>query len=293
MNSPLVAPELIIGTANFGNRYGIANQQNISNSENESNIIKTAIDLGILCFDSASGYGSSESILGNNLINQNQTKITSKVGIDDCRSASELVQTVQKSLRDTKVTKFRSVLLHNSSELVHGNAKEIRNGLRQLIEMELCERIGVSVYNEQEALEAKRILPELTEFQIPENICDQRKLPSRALLELSYEGNYLSVRSVFLQGLLLMNPDKVPMNLEPAKRTLVKLKSFADSIQLTILESCMAYAKSIPWASAIIVGVNNPEQLEAIASIYQKSYDYDFNAAPRLDEWILDPRNWS
>ena len=291
----LQTPKITLGTANFGNVYGIANKN--QNSRNESGsiseIIHTALDLGITSFDTAKGYGDAERILGDNLAGYRKLSVTTKIGKNDCEKSSQIISSVQKSLESIKLKKFSAVLLHDSSVLGGENRNEVRKGLYELLSLGICERIGVSVYSESEVVWAKKILPELTEFQIPENICDQRKIFSGYLHELANTGNNISVRSIFLQGLLLMEAGEIPSNLNSATEKIMKLQEFAHLNQITVLEACIAYARSIPWASGLIFGVDNPKQLRTIVSNFNKSHDLGINTDLKLDYWTLDPRNWS
>ena len=293
MPETLRTPKIILGTANFGNQYGIANKNIDSSIESISKIIHTALELGVTSFDTAKGYGEAEAILGDNLVGYRNLSVTTKIGKNDCERASQIISSVQKSLQNTKIEKFSAVLLHDSSVLEGQYRNEVKMGLLELLDLGICERIGVSVYSESEIVGAKKNLPELTEFQIPENICDQRKISSEYLHELASTGNNISVRSIFLQGLLLMKASEVPLKLNTAIDKIMKLQKFALSNQISVLEACIAYAKSIPWASGLIFGIDSPQQLKIIVSNFNKSYDLDMNQGLKLDDWTLDPRNWS
>jgi aryl-alcohol dehydrogenase-like predicted oxidoreductase len=293
MPKTLRTPKMILGTANFGNQYGIANNNQDSRIESVSEIIHTALELGVTSFDTAKGYGEAEAILGDNLVGCGDLSVITKIGKNDCDTASQMISSVQKSLQNTKLEKFSAVLLHDSSVLEGQYRNEVKVGLLELLDLGVCERIGISVYNESEIIGAKRILPELTEFQISENICDQRKISSRYLHELANTGNNISVRSIFLQGLLLMKVSEVPLRLNTAIDKILKLQEFALSNQISVLEACIAYAKSIPWASGLIFGIDSPQQLKTLVSNFNKSYDLDVNEGLKLDDWTLDPRNWS
>ena len=55
---------LVLGTAQLGMNYGIANQTGKPELATARNIVRTAWEGGIRCFDTAQGYGDSERILG-------------------------------------------------------------------------------------------------------------------------------------------------------------------------------------------------------------------------------------
>ena len=90
-----------------------------------------------------------------------------------------------------------------------------------------------------------------------------------------------------------MKASEVPLKLNTAIDKIMILQKFALSNQISVLEACIAYAKSIPWASGLIFGIDSPQQLKIIVSNFNKSYDLDMNQGLKLDDWTLDPRNWS
>ena len=61
--------EIGIGTANFGQKYGLINQSNIKTSKKISNILGLAINSKIKILDTSPNYGISEKILGKNKVN--------------------------------------------------------------------------------------------------------------------------------------------------------------------------------------------------------------------------------
>ena len=64
----------MLGTAQLGMSYGIANKIGKPDYKTAENIIKTAWSLGIREFDTAQGYAESEQILG---------KVFSSLGINN------------------------------------------------------------------------------------------------------------------------------------------------------------------------------------------------------------------
>jgi aryl-alcohol dehydrogenase-like predicted oxidoreductase len=136
-------------------------------------------------------------------------------------------------------------------------------------------------------------LPELSVFQVPENICDRRLIASSEIQRLSEEGNSFVVRSIFLQGLLLMNPNSIPKALKSAVVSLQELNYFSRNNSLTVLDLCLAYVRSISWASAIVVGVHSVDQLKEIqGSSYLLPRGWATSIS-NLPQEIIDPRNWT
>ncbi len=283
---------LILGTASFRNGYGVANKFIEYDVESVREIIETAQKFGIKRFDTAPSYGLAQRYLGEYLDHKLKPKISSKISSFDASTPKLILESVVSTLSQTKADKIENLYLHDAESLTGANGSQTMAGLTQVLSLDLVERIGLSVYNLDELLRAKELFPQLTVFQVPENICDRRLWKSQELIELHQEGNHFVIRSVFLQGLLLMVSEQIPSGLKKANKTLSQILTFASNCGVLPLDLCLAYAKSIPWANGIIIGVANKSQLQQII-------ESDFNLPSRweskintLPHEILDPRQW-
>ena len=79
----------ILGTANFGGRYGIASHRNIEDRELRE-IITYAQENDINYFDTATAYGESQTKLGKLVDKTEKLKIDSKI-IDKEFQTSDLI----------------------------------------------------------------------------------------------------------------------------------------------------------------------------------------------------------
>jgi len=284
--------ELILGTATFNTGYGVANQGKIFIKQEAREVILTAQLLGIKEFDTAPAYGAAEEYLGELLDMNLEPKISSKISKENAPSAKLILQSVRRTLCKTRTSKLKNIYLHDPEALVGLEASETMAGLKELIAMDLVERIGISVYSLESVLRAKELFPELSVFQVPENICDRRMLNSSELLDLKRGGDQFIVRSVFLQGLLLMPLDKIPDGLEVARSSVSQLLAFSDSNGVSPLNLCLGYAQAIPWANGLVIGATTALQLrEIVESRIQLPAGWDLKI-DRLPEEVLDPRRW-
>jgi aryl-alcohol dehydrogenase-like predicted oxidoreductase len=284
--------ELILGTATFNTGYGVANKGKIYAKEEAREIILTAQLLGINEFDTAPAYGPAEEYLGEFLNVNLVPKISSKISKENAKSAKLMLQSVRRTLFQTRTSKLKNLFLHDPEALIGFGASETIAGLKELIALDLVERIGISVYSLESLLRAKELLPELNIFQVPENICDRRMLNSKELLDLRLGGDHFIVRSVFLQGLLLMPLDKIPPGLEAARSSVSQLMAFSNSIGVTPLSLCLGYGQAIPWANGLVIGAATASQLrEIIESSIQLPSGWD-SKIDTLPEEVLDPRRW-
>ncbi len=285
--------KLVLGTANFGNPYGIANKGKSITHQDSKCIINWTQSNGIRHFDTASTYGDAEEILGMYLDQSLEPVIDTKLDAESCKSGKSIVEATRKSWEKLRVSQISTLYLHVEGLLQSSNMKEIALGLNEVLNLGLARQIGVSVYSETSVLRWKNALPKLTVFQVPENICDRRLITSKAIEKLHTEGNTFIVRSVFLQGLLLMDLDSIPKKLNEAKTNIRELNAFSKANSLTPLEMCLAYADSITWASGIVIGFASLDQLKGIlenSSSLPSGWD---TAIRELPAEIIDPRRWS
>jgi aryl-alcohol dehydrogenase-like predicted oxidoreductase len=277
--------KFILGTANFNGDYGIAQKKNLELAHIEE-ILSFAQANNLNHFDTANSYGNSQKILGSLL------QIDSKIGKQECGTVKSIVESVQKSLAELKINKLSTLYLHDASSLLGDNKSSTKNGLTKILEMDLADHIGVSVYTLSDLLECKKELSVLSRFQVPENICDRRLSHSEEMLELDKDNNVINIRSIFLQGLLLMPIEAIPKSLSESRKSINDLELYAKKEHVERIDLCVAYAKSISWASKIIVGVESKTQLKAILdSSYKLNNEWEESVSV-LNEVIMDPRKW-
>lgn len=285
--------KIILGTANFGNEYGIANERKVLSRNEVKTIINWAQANDINHFDTALAYGDSTDLLSTYLDNSLKPHIDTKLDEKSCQSSKLIVENALTSRNKLGIEQLSVLYLHNESLIQTSWSSEVSKGLKEVLNLGIARRIGVSVYSEEAIFACKRILPELSVFQVPENICDRRLFSSSGIQKLSEEGNDFLIRSIFLQGLLLMKPNVIPEELKSAKEYIRELSNYAQSKSLSAIDLCVAYAKSIPWASGIIVGVASLGQLKEIKRSSIAIPDGWATAIPTLPIDILDPRQWS
>jgi aryl-alcohol dehydrogenase-like predicted oxidoreductase len=283
--------KIIIGTANFTGEYGFVSAKKIDSSE-ISKVIEHAQSVGINHFDTAKSYGNAEEILGSKLDRSKPLIIDSKINKKECLSVDMIVRAARDTIEKVGVTKISTLYLHNFELIAADQQNIVKKGLEKVLELELANHIGVSVYTRSELTNAKKLCPLLTHFQIIENICDRRLNSSSEIIEFVESGNFINVRSIFLQGILLSDPNRLQGKIRLAFDAINKLHQYADSQRVSILDLCLAYANSIKWASRIVVGIDSKKQLEEILeSNYELSTNWQ-NEIPTIPPMLLDPRFW-
>ena len=286
-------PQLILGTANFGNNYGVANKGKLLSKKESQLILNWAQKNGINHFDTALSYGDSCEILRSYLDYSYEPEIDTKLDEKSCQSSKLILESAKRNQHNLGVAQLSVLYLHKEELLQGPLASEISIGLKEVLNLGIAKKIGVSVYSESSILACKEALPELSVFQVPENICDRRLASSQAVKNMALDGNSFIVRSIFLQGLLLMEPSLIPEHLRSSMTSIQELVIFARNNSITVMELCLAYANSISWANGIVVGVASLDQLIEIqnsSSLLPERWETSISTLPVE---ILDPRKWT
>ena len=282
---------LILGTANFGGAYGISSQKKISTDSIEQ-ILSLAQDNGINHFDTAKSYGDAEIILGKFLDKSQSLFIDSKIALPECESVNSIVDAVNQSLSVLGIPKLNTLYLHNADLLSGNNSLIIQKGMEKVLDFGLADNLGVSVYTFKQLKEVNAEFPLLSTFQILENICDRRLIYLKELVDFTNKGKVVNIRSVFLQGLLLMSLKNLPYKLQKATHSLQDLNKYAIENHVNVLDLCIAYVKKIPWVGNYLVGVESPSQLkEILESSFELKENWETQISP-LPEELKDPRFW-
>lgn len=257
---------IAIGTAQFGLDYGVANQQGKVAREEAHRIVNHALLSGIDTIDTAIAYGDSEECLG-------------RIGMADWRVISKLPEIplgtrdipnwVQEclhgSLQRLKVPRLYGLLLHRPSQLFKPGGEQLYQTINFLKVQGLVNKIGVSIYSPDELASIfDHFCFDIV--QAPFNILDRSLENSGWLSRLNRMGVEVHVRSIFLQGLLLMNPDARPSYFHPWLPVWKEWHNWLLSSGLTPLQACLGFVLSCPNIARVVVGVDSLKQLKEILS---------------------------
>lgn len=292
MNILAHSHKLALGTAQFGLKYGLANMADKVPSDMVAQLLNIASACDITMLDTAIAYGDSEQVLG--LHNLTKFEIVSKLPAvpSDCSNVEEWVleQTIA-SLKRLKTEKLHDLLLHKPAQLLGTNGEKIYKSILKLKEQGMVSQIGVSVYGPDELSELiKRF--DFDVIQAPMNVFDRRMESTGMLKHLKKIGVTIHIRSAFLQGLLLMSNDKIPVYFAPWAPLIKQYHQWLNQQSLSPLQACLSYLNQHSDIDKIIVGVDDMWQLkQIIAAINTPSIDMpDFLQS--VDEGLINPSRW-
>tara|TARA_B110000259_G_scaffold84410_1_gene98504 strand:- start:829 stop:1698 length:870 start_codon:yes stop_codon:yes gene_type:complete len=283
---------LAIGTAQFGLSYGIANQVGKVSQTEAKEILKLASNSGIKILDTAIAYGDSEKSLGNLGIQNFQLVTKLPIVPIDCQDVGVWVkEQVRSSFSRLGIKDIYGLLLHQSNQLLGSYGKDLYRELNLLKESGKVKKIGISIYSPFE-LEALKDKYDFDLVQAPFNIIDQRLHSSGWLSRLKNKGVEVHTRSVFLQGLLLMEQAHIPNKFLKWSDLWYKWHNWLDDYEGTATEACLSLPLSFPEIDKVIVGVDNSKQL---LQILNSAKNLNIKSLPDLqcsNEGLINPANW-
>jgi aryl-alcohol dehydrogenase-like predicted oxidoreductase len=293
---------LVVGTAQFGLPYGIANRVGQPSPQEVCDILACAVEGGATTLDTASEYGESEAVLGQALSQidaLDRVTLISKVRHVKHMEQEPTLANVENWIRDSVVSSLKRLgieslplcMFHDAADIIYMDV------LLALKEEGLVQHIGVSLFA-PEQVEDAIVTPGVEAIQVASSLLDQRILRSGALDWAVEAGLAIFVRSIYLQGLLVMPLDKIMPELQavvPVRRTLHRI---CDEAGMTMAELALRYGLSLAGVTGVLTGVETVEQMAANLEIAargplpQDMVQEINRAVPDLPDTLLNPWHW-
>ncbi len=283
---------LALGTAQFGLDYGVSNTQGQVHPDEVKEILTFAKHQGISLLDTAPAYGGSEQVLGQSCITS-QFEIISKIPALENANAN-IEQYVKTSLEKLKQKKLAGILFHHVEDVM--SLSEGRKRFKALTDMKLSgkiDKVGISVYTPKQLDFCLKNHP-VDIVQLPLNCLDQRFISTGQLDELAERNIEVHCRSIFLQGLLLMDFKHLPAYFEPFKHYFKHFLDTAEQLKVSTLSLALALGCQQSSISSIVVGCCSVNQLSEIITAYKlaANIDEDLSSLACEDVKLLIPSNW-
>jgi aryl-alcohol dehydrogenase-like predicted oxidoreductase len=288
-----MSSRLVLGTVQFGLPYGVASRGDGIKDDEVGAILSVARKTGIDTLDTAILYGKCEQLLGTIGINQWQV-ITKLPDIPEtCKNVTSLVRnSVEGSIKRLRVSKLYGLLLHNPQQLHGSHGEALYQALVATQDEGKVEKIGVSVYGPDE-LDVIWPIYQFDLVQAPFNIFDRRLVSSGWLSRLHDAGTEVHVRSIFLQGLLLMNATNRPEKFNRWQSLWNEWHRWLTYHALTPLQACLGFAISQPAINRVVIGVDSLEQLLEIFASTKSSTVVPPESLMSTDLDLINPSRWS
>lgn len=286
-----------LGTVQFGMDYGVSNPVGKTPLYEADAILQYAAECGISVLDTAALYGESEEVLGALLPSSHSFQIVTKtLKFGECGDTKAMLSrfeaTLRLSLQKLRQNSIYGLLFHDANDLLGDQGKHLADKATELKHTGYVKKIGVSVYSGDQIDSILERFP-IDLIQIPLNVFDQRLLASGHLQELKRAGVEIHVRSAFLQGLLLMNPDKIPPYFEPISNHLQAYWQDIAQQGLTPVQAALGFVIGQPEVDKVILGVNTCQQLREIVAVTTCPVSTaGFGKFALADENMINPGKW-
>ena len=251
---------MTLGTVQLGLDYGIANTEGKPTTEKAFSILDKAVEKGVNCLDTASGYGDSERIIGGWMkdrgADRDSLSIVTKFKLGDIDADDveyELIGSVERSLVVLGTDYVDYLLMHDASEYARFGPY-IDTTVEKLMKQGCVKEAGASGYDYDG-------IREIVEndmygaFQIPVNILDHR-LTRDGMEKLA--GKTVFARSIYLQGLFFVNTNELQGNLREIIPYIKKIREIADRYGFSVARLAMGYVNSLGYVDSLVVGADNP-----------------------------------
>jgi aryl-alcohol dehydrogenase-like predicted oxidoreductase len=250
--------KLILGTVQFGLKYGINNDSEKPSQQNVNEMLICAFNAGIKCLDTAEAYGDAHHVIGkfhelNPAISFNViTKIPHQVD-------GQIAGKINQYLEDLKVNRLKAVLFH-SFDTYSKNSNMVLE-LSELKRQQKIELVGVSVYTNEQA-EAVIADEQIDIIQISFNLFDNENKRGELLKKAKAKGKIIHTRSAFLQGLFFsgINDDrKIAKSLQ---NELALIRDISARKKIDLQQIALNYCLQQKYIDQCLIGVDNIHQLQ-------------------------------
>jgi len=255
---------LTLGTAQLGMAYGVANTAGQPDLQQAVRLIAAASEGGVNCFDTAAAYGESEVVLGRALhelrLAESVVVVTKVRALTEAElaeptlAALAIEHSVSESRRRLGLGCLPVVLFHRELDAVHIDVLEDLKGRGWL------RYAGVSC--DHQPGPAIRLLDtnSVAAVQLPGSILDRRHQRGGVFSNAVAHGAAVFIRSVYLQGLLLMPEESIPASLRAVVPLRHGLAALASASGMTLPELALRYMLSQAGVASVVVGAETAQQ---------------------------------
>jgi aryl-alcohol dehydrogenase-like predicted oxidoreductase len=284
--------KLGLGTAQFGLDYPHTDPRGRPPETEVGDILQMAARAGLPLLDATVAFGTAERALGAALPRPNPFRTVLKTARSD-RGPDFVEAEARASLARMGLERAYAIVVQSAGDLFGPHGQALWDRMKQMRDEGLFERIGVSVYASDDPTGVvRRFKPDIV--QAPASLLDQRLLVSGELAAVAELGVEVHLRSIFLQGLLFLPPDRVPAELRGASGRISRVRRMIAEGRSDPLQAALGFALSRPEASCVIVGVSTAAELAAVMAAAQTPPpDLDWDEMAMDDTAALDAQRWA
>ena len=291
---------ITLGSAQFGTPYGIANTSGQPSEAEAFAILDRAVELGVNTIDTARGYGTSENVIGKWIKSRRPrgihvvTKVPKIPEGPDAERRNFVRAQIAASQKSLGVEPLALVLAHVGTDLLD---PLIAGEFQSIVTAGDIKGFGASVYDPATAERLIDTVP-IAALQAPASVADRRFEQAGLFAAASNRGIAVFVRSIFLQGILLIEPERLPDHLKGLAPFLTALAEAARGSNRSIAALAITALRDFPSVTSLILGVDSAEQLATNIEAMKASpvppavLSELIGSASRIPPDILLPTNW-
>ena len=287
------AERLSLGTAQVAAGYG-ATRGEVSalTADDLATLLATAGSLGIRHLDTAPDYGDAEQMLGSCGLDgwEVSTKIKAPPnGERDVRGW--VARELEGSLARLGVDRLDTVLLHRPEVLATAGGPALLDALAEMRSAGTIRAVGASVYGPG-VLGSLLLTEAIDVIQAPVSVVDRRMLHPDVTQLLHDHSCSLHARSVFLQGLLLVEPSARPKWARRHDTALAPWDKWSADQRAGRGSLCLGYVFAQPGVDRVVIGVESAAQLDELVRDLAGPVPPVPDAVVVDEPEVLDPRRW-
>ena len=290
---------LVLGGAQFTFNYGLKKKRTIN--FNQKKFIQYCHKYGFREFDSAYAYNVKNSIYG--LLNNHRFKISSKLpyfkNINNKDLTKFLNNKIENYLKKKKISKLYILYIHDAK--IFKDKKKLNlifNFLKVLKKRKKINKIGFSIYSPNDLFNIKKNLksqfPDVLQIQC--NFFDRRFCNTQIVSMLKKMNSDIYVRSIFLQGLLLLEKKDRPKYFLNFEENLKSWDEYCEFSYENKVMNSINFVKNLDFVNKIIVGFDDLKDLNVFYKYFKKdkrqTYIKNFDYRYKIDVNFIDPRTW-
>ena len=292
-----------LGTVQLGMNYGINNANGKPDQATAFKILDAAMDSGMNALDTAAGYGDSEIVIGHWLKQRTSGTmpfVMTKARKLDHTSFETLRESLYSQVMESKerlgLSQLPLLMLHNCEDYLT-DKENIKLLFDQLKAEGHIRFSGISAYSHHDYGEIAA--SGFDAVQIPINIFDWGQIENGGLQKLHESCMMIFVRSVYLQGLVFQDPDKLSEQMSFCKDTLIKFRALCNKYKLSPAALALSYALSLPGVTSLVLGSETVAQVEDNVQLLAQTVDLSKQQMAEIrenflntDPHVLNPGTW-
>jgi len=295
-----------LGTVQLGMDYGLGDMTAKPSAEKAFEVLDCAMENGINVLDTANNYGDSERVIGRWLDGRRRTGkscpfVVTKIGPLCHDSAKALREDIIRQMDGCRKTlgmdTLDMVMIHNYEDYSDDRAA-VADIFAELHEKGLFRYKGISAYSRHDY----RLIAEsgFEATQIPLNAFDWSQIDHGGIESLSCADVNIFVRSVFLQGLVFLKPEKVEERMAFCREPLRHYLRLCEEFNLTPEILAMSTVLSIKGVNSVVLGCQTPSQvmlncqsIDNVVMLTEEQLKRIHDTFQNIDPRVVNPSAWN